>query len=153
MTYKQNTGDSWKMLVFIILTMLCFLLFAIMTSCKTRYITQEIPVIVHDKDSIVSVQHYHTHDTLMMRDSVFTIIQGDTIRIERWHTLQSINNVVKVDTLWRDRAVEKPVTITKTEIKETNHLNWWQKSLAWIGGILLALGAGFGGFKIWKFFS
>lgn len=142
MTYQQrNIGDGLRAIVALAIAMfIVFILSLLFSGCKTRYITQEIPVIVHDKDSIVSVQHYHTHDTLMMRDSVFTIIQGDTIRIERWHTMQAVNHIARIDTLWREREVEKPVTVTKTEVWEVNRMHWWQKMLMYIGGIGLAIG-------------
>ena len=146
MTYLQkNLGDAGLVILTLIMGLILCLLISL-ASCKTRYITTEIPVVVHDKDSIVSVQHFHTHDTLMMRDSVLTFINGDTIRIERWHTLQSVNNVIRVDTLWREKVVEKPVQITKTEIQEVNRLKWWQKALMWLGGIFSVIS----GWKIYR---
>lgn len=138
MTYNQKNIGA-------LLICLCITL---LSGCKTRYITQEIPVVLHDRDSIVSVQHIHTHDTLMMRDSVFTLIKGDTIRIERWHTLQAVNHIARIDTLWRERIVEQPVQVKTTEVKEVNRLKWWQKMLMWCGA--LALGVG-GGLLYWKF--
>lgn len=128
--------------------LIVFLLSLLMSGCRTRYITQEIPVVLHDRDSVVSVQHIHTHDTLMMRDSVYHYVQGDTIRIERWHTLQSVNHIARIDTLWRERIVEQPVQVTTTELREVNHLYWWQKCLMWCGGIALLIG---GAGAWWKF--
>ena len=128
--------------------LIIFILSVIFSSCRTRYITTEIPVVLHNRDSIVQVQHFHTHDTLMMRDSVLTYIKGDTVRIERWHTLQSINNIVRTDTIYIDKESEKPVTITEHEVVEVNRLTWWQKTLAWLGGITLLLGGGWVFLKI-----
>lgn len=149
MTYNQkNIGDAWVAILTIIGALLICLCITLLTGCKTRYITQEIPVVLHDRDSIVSVQHIHTHDTLMVRDSIFTIVKGDTVLIERWHNLQAINHVARVDTVYKDREVEKPVTVTTTEIKEVNRLKWWQKALMWLGGIaLIVVGCG----AYWKF--
>lgn len=149
MTYNQkNIGDAWVAILTIIGALLICLCITLLTGCRTRYITQEIPVVLHDRDSIVSVQHIHTHDTLMMRDSVFTIVKGDTIRIERWHTLQAVNHIARIDTLWRERIVEQPVQVTTTEVREVNRLHWWQKALMWCGAF--ALGA-CGGLLYWKF--
>lgn len=128
--------------------LIVFLLSLLMSGCRTRYITQEVPVVLHDRDSIVSVQHIHTHDTLMMRDSVYHYVQGDTIRIERWHTLQAVNHIARIDTLWRERIVEQPVQVKTTELREVNRLKWWQKALMWLGA--LAIGVG-GGLIYWKF--
>jgi hypothetical protein len=149
MTYNQkNIGDAWVAILTIIGALLICLCITLLSGCKTRYITQEIPVVLHDRDSVVSVQHIHTHDTLMMRDSVTTIIKGDTIRIERWHTLQAVNHIARIDTLWREKVVEQPVEVKTTEVKEVNHLHWWQKALMWCGGIALITG-GVGAY--WEF--
>lgn len=149
MTYNQrNIGDAWMAILTIIAALLICLCLTLLSGCRTRYITQEIPVVVHDRDSIVSVQHIHTHDTLMVRDSVYHYFKGDTMIIERWHNMQAINHYAKTDTLWREKQVEVPVTIKETEVREVNKLHWWQKLLMWCGGIALLLcGAG----AWWKF--
>lgn len=128
--------------------LIVFLLSLLMSGCRTRYITQEIPVVLHDRDSVVSVQHIHTHDTLMMRDSVYHYVQGDTIRIERWHTLQAVNHIARIDTLWREKVVEQPVEVKTTELREVNRLRWWQTALMWLGAFTIGIG---GGMLYWKF--
>ena len=143
MTYNQrNIGDAWRAILAIIAAMLICLCITLLTGCKTRYITQEVPVVLHDRDSIVSVQHIHTHDTLIMRDSVTTYIKGDTVHLEKWHYLQSVNNVARVDTVYKDRNVEVPVTVTKTEVREVNKIHWWQKALMWLGAFAIGIGGG-----------
>jgi hypothetical protein len=149
MTYNQrNIGDAWRAILAIIAAMLICLCITLLSGCRTRYITQEVPVVLHDRDSVVSVQHIHTHDTLMMRDSVTTFIKGDTIRIERWHTLQAVNYIARIDTLWRERIVEQPVEVKTTEVREVNRLKWWQTALMWCGAFAIGIG---GGLLYWKF--
>lgn len=150
MTYNQkNIGDAWVAILTIIGALLICLCITLLTGCRTRYITTEVPVVLHDRDSIVSVQHIHTHDTLMVRDSVYHYFKGDTVIIERWHNMQAINHYAKTDTLWREKQVEVPVTIKETEVREVNKLHWWQKLLMWCGGVLLTLG----GFKLYRRFK
>ena len=140
MTYNQrNIGDAWMAILAIIGALLICLCLTLLSGCKTRYITQEVPVVVHERDSIVKVQQVHTHDTLIYRDSVFHYMKGDTVLIEKWHNLQAINHVARVDTVYKDRAVEVPVTVTRTELCEVNRLRWWQKLLMWCGGIAMIL--------------
>lgn len=147
---KKNIGDARMAIFTIIGALLICLCITLLSGCKTRYITQEVPVIVHDKDSIVKVQQIHTHDTLRQRDSVVTIMLGDTILIEKWHNTQIINHINRIDTLVQTQYIEKPITVTKTEIKEVNKLHWWQSAFAWVGGVVLAVGAGIGGWKLWR---
>ena len=153
MTYNQrNICDAWVAILTIIGALLICLCITLLAGCRTRYITTEVPVVLHDRDSVVSVQHIHTHDTLMMRDSVFTLIKGDTIRIERWHTLQAVNHIARIDTLWREKVVEQPVQVTTTEVREVNRLRWWQKLFCFVGGSVLVAGLAIGGGWIfWKF--
>ena len=108
-------------------------LFLLLCSCRTKYVTTEVPVMVEH----TTMQHTTdiVRDTLIMRDSVYHYVQGDTTVIERWHTLQNVNNVVRVDTVREVREV--PVTVRETVTKEVNVLRWWQKGLMWAGGILM----------------
>lgn len=118
------------MLVGILLCMLISL-----SGCKTRYVTQEVPVVVEH----TNVQH-HTdivRDTLLMRDSVYHYIQGDTTIIERWHTIYKVEKVAIADTI-RD-SIPVVTEVKVTEVKEVNKLHWWQSALMWLGGILAVL--------------
>lgn len=128
MTPLDNKGE-WRAIgcMFIFGLSLVALLW-LLVGCKTRYITTEVPVPIEHtiEHNNVSIQR----DTLLMRDSVFHYINGDTIRIEKWHTLYN----VRVDTIHDVKAEVKevPVEVTKTEIKEVNRLHWWQKALMWL---------------------
>jgi hypothetical protein len=145
---QRNMGDAFGALIAIAMALVFCLMITLCSGCKTRYITQEVPVVVHERDSIYKVNTLQVHDTLIYRDSVFHMIKGDTVLIERWHNLQAINHVARVDTVYKDRNVEVPVTVTKTEVCEVNKLHWWQQALMWLGA--LALGAG-GGLLYWRF--
>lgn len=139
---KKNIGDAWVMILTIIGALLICLCITLLTGCKTRYITQEVPVVVHERDSIYKVNTLQVHDTLIYRDSVFHLIKGDTILIEKWHTLQAVNHVARVDTVYKDRNVEVPVTVTKTEVREINKIHWWQKALMWLGAFAIGICGG-----------
>lgn len=146
---QKNIGDAWMALLTIIAALLICLCLTLLSGCKTRYITQEVPVVVHERDSIYKVNTLQVHDTLVYRDSVFHLIKGDTVLIEKWHTLQAVNHVARVDTVYKGRNIEVPVTVTKTEVREVNKLHWWQQALMWLGGgLVLVLG-----YKIYRRFK
>lgn len=101
--------------------------------CKTRYITQEVPVVVEHTTTM-----HHTdimRDTLLMRDSVYHFVQGDTVRIERWHHTVKVERVMVADTV-RD-SVPVVVTVTETKTIQTHALHWWQKALLAAAGIII----------------
>lgn len=97
--------------------------------CKTRYITTEVPVVVEH----TSVQHRTdiVRDTLLMRDSIWHYVQGDTCIIERWHHSVKVERVMVADTI-RD-TIPQVVTQRIAEVREINVLHWWQSALMWLG--------------------
>ena len=132
-------------------------------SCKPQKEIQvervEVPVVVTQEHTIESVKIDHVRDTLRQRDSVFYYVNGDTVRIEKWHYLQGTTNVVKVDTLHVYDSVPYPVkvetVITKTEEVE-KELTWWQKTKMGLGTVFLALlvlALGFGGMRLYGKFK
>ena len=111
-----------------------------MIGCKgTKTITErvEVPVVVTQEHHTESVKIDHVRDTLIQRDSVYHYIQGDTVRIERWHYVQGTTNVVRVDTVHKTDSVQVPVVTTQTietRVEVPRPLSWWQKTLMIIGG-------------------
>ncbi|MDY3215903.1 MAG: hypothetical protein SOX13_02140 [Sodaliphilus sp.] len=80
----------------------------------------------------------HVRDTLVQRDSIYHYVQGDTVRIERWHYLQGTTNMVRVDTVHVTDSVQVPVVTTQTierEVEVPRTLSWAQKTLMIFGGV------------------
>lgn len=113
------------------------LLLLLAVSCKTRYVTQEVPVVVKH-----TTTNNHTEwrtDTLFHKDSVYVYQQGDTLRevryIERWR----YRDVVVADTV-RDSV--PVVTEVVREVEVAAPLTWWQRTRIHIGEVaLMILGA------------
>jgi len=130
------------------------LLLVALVGCRgTKTITErvEVPVVVTQEHTIESVKVDHVRDTLIQRDSVYYFVQGDTVRIERWHYTQGVTNVVRVDTLIKTDSVQVPVEVVREvthTVEVAKPLSWLQKTLMILGGVLL-LSLGFG--AAWKF--
>ena len=128
---KNNEGVACSMSVMIVLILLLLLLCCSCTKrvYETKYVEQ--PIYLHDtlRSTIYS------HDTTIVKDSVFFSINGDTILRERYNTIERIK--VAHDTIMR--FVEKPVEVVSTKQVckqvEVNRIYWWQKLLMWMGGI------------------
>jgi len=127
-------GFALGLIVCLLLTLCC--------SCtRTIYTTREVPV--YTSDTIVRV--LQLHDSVTTTDSVYIHAVGDTIWRERWRTAYR----------WRTRtdtirtSISTPIVLHDTiaEVKEVPkevvvyRQRWWQKILAWLGGITLAGGA------------
>ena len=147
MSYEQDhIRIALRWLIAIVIALILCGFISMFSSCKTQYVEVEKPVIVEH----TSTQH-HTdivRDTLLMRDSVFHFIQGDTTIIEKWHTIYKVEKVAIADTI-RD-SIPVVTEVTNTEIKEVNKLHWWQTALMWLGGILAAQLAGCIGWIFWR---
>lgn len=111
-------------------------------SCRTREVVREVPVVVEH-----TTEHVRTdvvRDTIHWRDSVYHLVMGDTVIIERWHTRERVELRATSDTV-RD-TVPVVTEVKVTEVKEVNVLRWWQTMLMWLG----AIGAAIVGLKIYK---
>ena len=128
---KNNEGVACSVSVLIVLLLLLLLLCC---SCTKRvYETQYIEQPVYLHDTLRST--IYSHDTTIVKDSVYLSINGDTIVRERYNTIERIK--VTHDTIMR--FVEKPVEVVSTKQVckqvEVNRIYWWQKLLMVIGGI------------------
>lgn len=119
---------------FVSLLVTALLLILLCCSCTKRiYEKQYIEQPVYLHDTLRST--IYSHDTTIVKDSVFFAINGDTIVRERYNTIERIK--VAHDTIMR--FVEKPVEVLResnTEKQvEVNRIYWWQKTLMCMGGI------------------
>lgn len=122
----------------VLVAAIVLLLLTVMCGCRTIEVTKEVPVVT---EKVTERNHIDiVRDTLMMRDSIYHYVQGDTVIIERWHHTVNVNKTVVADTI-RD-TIPQVVTVTRTEMKEVNRLYWWQKALMFIGLAGLAAGIG-----------
>ena len=112
-----------------------------LAGCKAVKQTVEVPVYVHDTTYVAK----EVHDSTFIDRWHTEYQKGDTIFI----TNEVTKTVTKILTDTAYKYIEKPVTVSKTEIVEVEKkLGWWQKTFVWIGvlcliGIVLWL--------VWKF--
>ncbi len=134
---RNALGEMMARVVFVIaIALAVVLLLVAMNGCRTIEVTKEVPVVT---EKVTERNHLEVvRDTLMMRDSIYHYVMGDTVIIERWHRIVNINKTVVGDTI-RD-TIPQVVTVTRTEVKEVNFLHWWQKALMWVG--VAGIGAG-----------
>lgn len=133
MSVRKDLINVLKVMMAIVLGMLvCWLL----GGCSPRIVEVERPVVVEQT-------HTQTHtdivrDTLIWRDSVYHYVQGDTVRIERWHHSIAVNKVMVADTI-RD-TIPRVVTVTRTERVEVERkASLIERALMWAGGIGIAV--------------
>lgn len=106
-----------------------------LTSCKTQRQVQTEYVYIYQTDTLSQVKW--RVDSINIHDSIVTLIKGDTVQIEKWHT--AYRDRLRVDTVEKIRTETVYQTRTDIQIQEVNRLYWWQKTLMWIGGIGLGL--------------
>ncbi len=106
---------------------------AMCSSCTT---TEYVPVIEHHTDTLIQTKVQK--DSIWLHDSIHVTEKGDTVRIEKWHTkyiekqVHDTTYVIKSDTV--------PVPYPVETIKEVEKpLAWWQKTLMYLGGLLIVI--------------
>lgn len=132
---RNNEGVACSVSVLIVLLLLLLLLCC---SCTKRiYETQYVEQPVYLHDTLRST--IYSHDTTIVKDSVYFAVNGDTIVRERYNTIERIK--VAHDTIMR--FVEKPVEVVREKNVEkqveVNRIYWWQKLLMWMGGMVFVM--------------
>lgn len=124
--------------VLIIIAALAMLL--CLCACKTQTKVVQVPTYLHDT---TTVYRYNVrHDTLhsYTRDSVFVYTKGDTVYHNAVRIVDNSRVVYRCDTVHSNKVVERPVVVTKTQVKEVEKkLTRWQKLKMQLGGWLLAV--------------
>ena len=109
------------------------LICALFGSCTT---TKYVPVIEHRTDTLI--QTNLQHDSIYVHDSIMVSQQGDTVRIEKWHTkyvereVHDTTYISKTDSIPTPYPVEKRVEVEKP-------LTWWQELRLHISNIALVV--------------
>jgi len=112
-------GVFWGVLVCILISM-C-------TSCKhTEYIT--VPEV--HTEYISKTDSFLVRDSIYLRDSIFSYVQGDTIFLNKYQTkyVEKIRWEVRTDTLVKRDSIPYPVAHEVVKTK-TDYRGWYVASL------------------------
>ena len=132
-----------------------------LTSCRTvkyidRTVVDSTEIEVPITNTKIEYRDRFLYDSIYVHDSIFTLIKGDTVYIsknkETNHLINKADTIIKTDTIKIPVEITKTVTKTEIQVKEVNKLYWWQKSLMYLGFIVLISGIVFLIIKIKKFF-
>ena len=117
--------DSMRAAVYSLVGMVLLLLLAMLTSCKTRYVT----VPEYHKEYIHSTDTFLRSDTLFRLDSVVVRMQGDTTVIEKIRWQNRFVNVykIKTDTIMKSDSIRVPYPVERK-------LSKWQQLRLDFGG-------------------
>ena len=124
--FRKSFIRSMAILITVIIGMAICALFS---SCKS---VEYVPVIEHHTDTLI--QTNLQRDSIYVHDSIMVSQQGDTVRIEKWHTKYVEREVH--DTLYQ--AVHDSIPQPYPVIKEVPaELTWWQHFRISLANILL----------------
>ena len=124
--------DSMRAAVYSLVGMVILLLLAMLTSCKTRYVT----VPEYHKEYVNRTDTFMRSDTLFRLDSVVIRQQGDTTVIEKIRWQNRFVNVykVKTDTIMKSDSIRVPYPVERK-------LSKWQQFRLDFGGWAMGLTA------------
>lgn len=98
-----------------------------LVGCRTYVPVETIRTEYRDRERI-------ERDTVNVRDSITTYIKGDTLLIDKWHTVYK--ELVRRDSIYI--AKHDTATVTKEVIKVKKETNW---AATWIiAGLMVLLG-------------
>ena len=140
---------------------LFILIIIALTSCRTvkpidRTIVDSTEIEVPITNTKIEYRDRFLYDSIYVHDSIFTLIKDDTVYIsknkETNRLVSKTDTIIKTDTIHVPVKISKTVTKTETKVEEANKLYGWQKSLMYLGLIVLISGIVFLIIKIKKFF-
>ena len=140
---------------------LFILIIIALTSCRTvkpidRTIVDSTEIEVPIINTKIEYRDRFIYDSIYVHDSIFTMIKGDTVYISKNKEINRLisktDTIIKTDTIHVPVKISKTVTKTETKVEEANKLYVWQKSLMYLGLIVLISGIVFLIIKIKKFF-
>ena len=143
-----------KLWLFIIVTLA-------LTSCRTvkyidRTVVDSTEIAVPITNTKIEYRDRFLYDSIYVHDSIFTLIKGDTVYISKSKETNRLVNktdtIIKTDTIKIPIEITKTVTKTEIQVKATNKLYWWHKSVMYLGLIVLISGIVFLIIKIKKLF-
>lgn len=132
-----------------------------LTSCRAvkyidRTVVDSTEIEVPITNTKIKYRDRFLYDSIYVHDSIFTLIKGDTVYVsknkETNRLVNKADTIIKTDTIKIPVEITKTITKTEIQVKETNILYWWQKSLMYLGFIVLISGIVFLITKIKKFF-
>ena len=140
---------------------LFILIIIALTSCRTvkpidRTIVDSTEIEVPIINTKIEYRDRFIYDSIYVHDSIFTMIKGDTVYISKKKEINRLisktDTIIKTDTIHVPVKISKTVTKTETKVEEANKLYGWQKSLMYLGLIVLISGIVFLIIKIKKLF-
>ena len=129
--------------------LLFILIIIAFTSCRTvkpleRTIIDSTEIEVPIINTKIEYRDRFIYDSIYVHDSIFTMIKEDTVYISKNKEINRLisktDTIIKTDTIHVPVKISKTVTKTETQVKEVNKLYWWQKSLMYLGLIVLIYG-------------
>ena len=141
--------------------LLFILIIIALTSCRTvkpidRTIVDSTEIEVPIINTKIEYRDRFIYDSLYVHDSIFTMIKGDTVYISKNKEINRLisktDTIIKTDTIHVPVKISKTITKTETKVEEANKLYVWQKSLMYLGLIVLISGIVFLIIKIKKLF-
>ena len=126
-----------------------FFLLLLCLSCRTQKQIQTEYVYIERTDTLLRLssridsllRESVRRDSIHEKDSVAVVIKGDTVMIDRWHTvykeITGFNNQkekeIVHDTNYQTLTEYRNNYIDKEVIVEVNKPHWWQTVLMWTG--------------------
>lgn len=127
---KENELTGKQLLVGAVVAIVAILL--MFCSCKAH---EKLVVVTEHRTDTTYIVNQRT-DSIWMHDSIHVREKGDTVMIERWHTMYK-EKMIR-DTLLQCRVDSVPVPYPVEKLVE-KQLTWWQKARLSLANILLAL--------------
>lgn len=136
---QEATGGCGGQLLFVFIALLLVLW---LTACTTTRIVE----VERVRTDTCYINRYQ-RDSIYRCDSIYIKDRGDTVWIERWHTVD--RDRLRTDTIYISRTDSVPVPYLVTEYVE-KPLTWWQQTRINVANAVLFVFVIAAAFWIWR---
>jgi hypothetical protein len=142
--YQEAFRKSFIRSVAILITVIIGMaICALFSSCKS---VEYVPVIEHHTDTLIQTKVQH--DSIYINDSTVITENGDTVKIEKWHTKYVEKQVHDTLYIAKNDTMPQPYPVIKEVPAE---LTWWQQFRLHLSNILIYVLLGIGGYYLLKY--
>ena len=127
----QMAAGCFRAVAIIAAFIIAMIICSFFTSCKS---IEYVPIIEHHTDTLIKINAQR--DSVYVHDSVTVTQKGDTIMMDRWHTMYVEREVHDTTYVSKIDSIPKPYPV---EVKVEKQLTWWQQTRLHLSNILLWL--------------
>ena len=131
---RNNLPFNWW--VILALAAICYALLTCCSCRSSKELTSNV-VYKHTTDTLYKYRERVKLDSVYLHDSIFTLVKGDSIIVNKWRTQLIRHDVHLTDTIYKAKRDTSYIYKDRVKVTEVRRFSWW----TFLIGVLSVVGA------------